>query len=158
MRFHHVQLAIAASVAALLFCGSGAGAQEEKRNLRSYRRALLELPRGSVVELPTGHAYPFRLHVAERKGKTFTGTLTYDLGLREQVFEVEGTINQGRLTFVEKRARIGHPHSPSLGDGKFEIDTAAGSGVAHLYLPRWTTSRLAYGAGPVECKVRFRWD
>jgi hypothetical protein len=158
MRFHRVQLAIAASVAVVLFCGPGACAQEIKLDLRSYRRALLEFPKGSVVELPNGHECPFSLHVAERKGKTFTGTMTYDLGLREQVFEVEGTIDQERLTFVEKRAKTSHPHSPSLGNGRFEIDTGARRGVAYLYLRPWTTPGSAYGAGPVECKVRFRWD
>ena len=116
--------------------------------------ANVGLPKGpmstpGIVRLPSGVSYQIYLDIKEQKGKTFTGTLTYDLGLRETVFEVEGTIDEKGISFQETRVvGMGHPHCPSLGGGKYEKKRNEKVGVAYLRLPTETPfefAQIAYG-------------
>ena len=116
--------------------------------------ANVGLPKGpmstpGIVRLPSGVSYQIYLDIKEQKGKTFTGTLTYDLGLRDTVFEVEGTIDEKGITFQETRVvGVGHPHCPSLGGGKYEKKRNEKVGVAYLRLPTETPfefAQIAYG-------------
>ena len=107
------------------------------------------MPTPGVVRLPGGASFQIYLDIKTRNGKTFTGTLTYDLGLRETVFEVEGTIDEKGITFQETRVvGVGHPHCPSLGGGKYEKKRNEKVGVAYLRLPTETPfefAQIAYG-------------
>jgi hypothetical protein len=107
------------------------------------------MPTPGIVRLPGGASYQIYLDIKERKGKTFTGTLTYDLGLRETVFEVEGTIDEKGISFQETRVvGMGHPHCPSLGGGKYEKKRNEKVGVAYLRLRTETPyefAQIAYG-------------
>jgi len=107
------------------------------------------MPTPGIVRLPSGASYQIYLDIKKQNGKTFTGTLTYDLGLRDTVFEVEGTIDEKGITFQETRVVRGvHPHCPSPGGGKYEKIRNEKVGVAYLRLPTETIKdqiETAYG-------------
>jgi hypothetical protein len=124
------------------------GDQPKKRAANDgLSRGLMPTP--GIVRLPSGVSYQIYLDIKERKGKTFTGTLTYDLGLRDTVFEVEGTIDEKGISFQETRVvEVGHPHCPSLGGGKYEKKRNEKVGVAYLRFPAATIKdqiEIAYG-------------
>jgi hypothetical protein len=150
------------AVFVLVFAGSlitlsGQTLGDEPRNKRLndlLRECEATTP--GVVRLPSGTSYLISFRIKERKDKRFTGTITYDLGLREQVFEVEGTIDEKGMTFQEKPAELVHPHCPSLGGGKYEIKRKDKIGAAYLRLRTETTKEfieIAYGMRePAKCE------
>jgi hypothetical protein len=162
MRLNRVGVAIAACA---LLLGGLASAQDNSpvkgdgtRMRMGGKLVDFESATPGVVRLPDGRKVGFQLCIKERKDKTFTGMIVYNLGLRQQPFEVEGTIEKGRMTWQEKSEKGGliHPHSPVLGGGKFET-TGEGRlgtrGVAYLHLKRNTDAiSLWTKREPVKCE------
>src|SRR5262245_12407487 len=121
---------------ALWLATSAMPARERDTSQRRYHAGV-----AGFVVLPGGHKQPIYLDMRDRSETKFTGTLTYDLGLREQVFKVEGTVDEeGRIAFHELPSEAGlHPHMPVRGGGKFETtnsDRLGFSGVALLRLAK----------------------
>lgn len=115
------------------------------------------------VRTPDGMTYKVQLAIALHKDKTFTGTLTYDLGLRQQPFEVEGALTEKGLTFHDKPGQAAHvhPHSPVLAAGTCEATRSDEGyrGTIRATLQRSSPTDLAeIAAGTREapsCDVTF---
>ena len=150
MQTAHFQFAIAACGAAVLsFASSGIPAQENNGGLRKDHAGET----GFVI-LPGGHKQPIYLDLKDGKDQTFSGTITYDLGLREQVFEITGTIDKaGRKSFQELPGKgVLHPHSPVRGGGKFETTESGRLGFSGVALLRLTKGE---SIDPVKCEFVF---
>ena len=144
-------LAFTFTVSLLALSGQTPGNEPKNKHLNDRDAAT-----PGAVRLPNGNSLTFSLRVKERKGKSFSGTITYDLGLRETIFEVEGTIDEKGTTFQEKGIVLGHPHCPSLGGGRYEIKRNEKVGVAYLRLKTQTTKELVEiafgGRQPARCE------
>jgi hypothetical protein len=118
------------------------------------------------VRTPDGTSYRVQLSIVLNKDNSFTGTLTYDLGLRQQPFEVEGALTNKGLTFHDrpgKQVHV-HPHSPVLAAGTCEATSDSDDGYRGVIRVRQRSSSptevFETGAGmrpAPECTVIFGW-
>jgi hypothetical protein len=138
----------------------GAGPPRPARKVTTTR--IVNVGSGGIT-LPGGKSYPIFLSISEWEGSSFRGAVTINLGLRVQVFRVEGAIDpeKGRISFRDLPGPL-HPHSPVLGRGRYEgrlTDTGI-VGTALLWPKRGDAGtakaieRLMRGEDrPVECPL-----
>jgi hypothetical protein len=149
----------------VLLAVSAAHGQEPKELAPYFRPPGLM----GTLHLPDGTSYPLTLDVRFRKDRTFTGTFSYQVGLRAHSYEVEGAADEkGRITLHKKRD-ICTALGPMLGGGKFEArgneDQMGGvvymrgmtEGTDNNQLPQPREIKCTFGVIRWDCLARQRW-